>query len=105
MYPPRAVAAFGIVAFFLIYVLFSGVVDTLTSVFGFLINIPDFSEYNELRTLNRHEFPIGLSLLNIGMWPYCRLDEPSRRVIIVGDIHGMIQPLRCVGEFKCISCY
>jgi len=63
MYPPRAVAAFGVITFFLIYVLFSGIVETLTSVIGFLLYIPDFSEYNELRTLNRHEFPIGLLLV------------------------------------------
>jgi hypothetical protein len=66
MYPPRAVAAFGIVTFFLIYILFSGVVETLTNVSGFFWNIPDFSEYNELRTLNRHEFPIGLPLVELG---------------------------------------
>ncbi|KAF5327154.1 hypothetical protein D9619_004897 [Psilocybe cf. subviscida] len=40
---------------------------------------PDFDKYDQLVTLSRKEFPI---------------DEPGRRVIVVGDIHGMIEPLK-----------
>jgi hypothetical protein len=79
MFRPRTLTAFGVVSCFLLYILLAGVEDSLSSVLGFLLNLPDFSKYNALRTLSRHEFPI---------------DDPSRRVIIVGDIHGMIEPLQ-----------
>ncbi|TFK75219.1 Metallo-dependent phosphatase [Pluteus cervinus] len=40
---------------------------------------PDFARYDELHTLSPHEFPI---------------DEPDRRVIIVGDLHGKYKYLK-----------
>ncbi|TFK27148.1 calcineurin-like phosphoesterase [Coprinopsis marcescibilis] len=40
---------------------------------------PDFSNYRPIRTLAGSEFP---------------LDEPQRRTIIVGDIHGKIHPFK-----------
>ncbi|KAJ2922831.1 hypothetical protein H1R20_g14215, partial [Candolleomyces eurysporus] len=40
--------------------------------------VPDFGRYQLLRTLSAEEFP---------------LDDPDRRVIMVGDIHGMYRPL------------
>ncbi|KAK7050945.1 hypothetical protein VNI00_005057 [Paramarasmius palmivorus] len=40
---------------------------------------PDFSKYLELRTLSDEEFPIG---------------DESRRVILVGDVHGMNDQLQ-----------
>ncbi|RXW21736.1 hypothetical protein EST38_g4131 [Candolleomyces aberdarensis] len=43
-----------------------------------LAEVPDFGRYQLLRTLSAEEFP---------------LDDPDRRVIMVGDIHGMYRPL------------
>lgn len=60
MFRPRTLTAFGVVSCFLLYILLAGVEDSLSSVLGFLLNLPDFSKYNALRTLNRHEFPIGM---------------------------------------------
>lgn len=40
--------------------------------------IPDFSRYGFMRNLSAEEFPI---------------DDPTRRVIVTGDLHGMIKPL------------
>lgn len=40
------------------------------------------------------------------MRPNYHIDDPSRRVIIVGDIHGMIIPLQYVGilsKFKLLT--
>ena len=56
---PRTVAAFGVVTFFLIFILLSGVDQSLSSMLAFLFTLPDFSKYNNLRTLDRHDFPIG----------------------------------------------
>ncbi|KAF9533823.1 Metallo-dependent phosphatase-like protein [Crepidotus variabilis] len=41
--------------------------------------LPDFTKYKQLRTLAKDEFP---------------LDDDNRKVIIIGDIHGMIGPFR-----------
>ncbi|KAF9485202.1 Metallo-dependent phosphatase [Pholiota conissans] len=91
-YPPRQIAAYGTVFFFLIFVFFYGLADTLSplSSAGRMSKgmfkppqestlFPDFSHYEPLNTLKSEEFP---------------LDDPKRRVIIVGDIHGMMKPLR-----------
>mgnify|MGYP002402549375 CR=1 FL=1 len=59
--------------------------------------IPDFSRYAPMRTLEAKEFPLGQ--LNCPRSPYRWLifsvDDPNRRVILVGDIHGMYKPFRC----------
>ncbi|KXN84712.1 hypothetical protein AN958_12139 [Leucoagaricus sp. SymC.cos] len=46
-----------------------------------LLEHPDFKRYKHIRTLSSEEFPI---------------DDPHRRVIILGDIHGMEKPFRAM---------
>jgi hypothetical protein len=43
------------------------------------VELPDFGQYRALRTLDEDEFP---------------LDSPNRRVVFVGDIHGMYKPFK-----------
>lgn len=43
------------------------------------IDVPDMSQYRQLQAMAREEFPI---------------DDPSRRMIIVGDIHGQFDHLQ-----------
>jgi len=56
----RQVVAYLLVSFFLFYILFSAVEDSLHQVLYYFFGLPDFSHYQELRTLNRHEFPTGM---------------------------------------------
>ena len=56
----RHVVAYLIVSFFLFYILFSAVEDSLHQVLDYFFALPDFSHYQELRTLNHHEFPTSL---------------------------------------------
>ena len=60
---------------------------------------PDFSHYHPFHTLSAEQFPIG-TLLIIFVSPeankFGRVDDPNKRVIVVGDIHGMDKSLQCV---------
>ncbi|KDR76263.1 hypothetical protein GALMADRAFT_247567 [Galerina marginata CBS 339.88] len=94
MYQPRQILAYGILSFFLVFVLFYGFADSLAkmypmgarSTWGSLnslktqtdsdLSAPDFSRYDRLKILTSKDFP---------------LDDPTRRIIIVGDIHGMMK--------------
>jgi hypothetical protein len=60
---------------------------------------PDFGKYVNIRTLSEKEFPVGMAdfahmFRNTGA--NNQPDEPGRRVIIVGDIHGMFKPFQWV---------
>jgi len=61
----------------------------------FFLAAPDFSRYQELRTLLANQFPLGLPVYIISSpRNLACLDDPQRRVIIVGDLHGMQKQLR-----------
>ncbi|KAK0446334.1 calcineurin-like phosphoesterase [Armillaria borealis] len=81
----RLVAAYSTVVAFIIYILIEGIHNegsigelSLTSSKN---KFPDFSLHRQLDTLNENDFPI---------------DDSSRRVIIVGDIHGMYNSLQAL---------
>ncbi|KII89033.1 hypothetical protein PLICRDRAFT_40685 [Plicaturopsis crispa FD-325 SS-3] len=80
----RRIVSLAVVAFFLIFVLTSGIrqhaLPYLREVEDNVkIRFPDFSKYVPLRTLDAKEFPI---------------DSEDGRVIIVGDVHGMAKQLQ-----------
>ncbi|KAG7451184.1 Metallo-dependent phosphatase [Guyanagaster necrorhizus] len=79
----RLVAAYSTVFAFIIYILISGIHNEVGELFltSSKNKFPDFSLYRQLDTLNAHDFPI---------------DDPTRRVIIVGDIHGMFDHLQAL---------
>ncbi|TFK40392.1 Metallo-dependent phosphatase-like protein [Crucibulum laeve] len=78
------ILAFCLITASLVFALLRGFVDnarwSLNSVEEY---IPDFSRYEYIRTLSELEFPV---------------DDPHRRVIVVGDIHGMIRPFQTLLE-------
>ncbi|KAJ7158725.1 Metallo-dependent phosphatase [Mycena filopes] len=79
----RHIGAFSILAFFCLYFLFAGLASP-TDVWHRLTaqtRAPDFSRYTPPRTLSADQFP---------------LDDPHKRVIILGDIHGMNEPFRAL---------
>ncbi|KAJ7494770.1 calcineurin-like phosphoesterase [Mycena galericulata] len=94
----RQLAIFITLAFFCLYFLSSGIsiqvwplslfADTRApSIFSWVYSFdstasgPDFSRYAPTRTLLEDQFP---------------LNDPHRRVIIVGDIHGMAKPFQAL---------
>ncbi|KAJ6619791.1 Metallo-dependent phosphatase-like protein [Mycena sp. CBHHK59/15] len=106
----RQLLAFSILAFFCLYFFSSGL-STGTSNFlwhgltattseqpyrapGF----PDFGRYAPPRTLSGDEFPIRSFAIDCeqltALTPW--LDDPHKRIIIVGDVHGMDKPLHAL---------
>ncbi|KAJ3506642.1 hypothetical protein NLJ89_g6761 [Agrocybe chaxingu] len=93
----RQIVAYGTLSFFLVFVLSFGIADSLLRLYpegvqrawGIIntlesagddsLSIPDFTHYEQVKTLDEGQFP---------------LYDPTRRVIIVGDIHGMIKPFK-----------
>ncbi|CAA7267027.1 unnamed protein product [Cyclocybe aegerita] len=93
----RQIVAYGTLSFFLVFVLSFGVADSLLRLYpegvqrawGIIkafeagaddsLSIPDFTHYEQVKTLDEDQFP---------------LDDLTRRVIIVGDIHGMMKPFK-----------
>ncbi|KIL67643.1 hypothetical protein M378DRAFT_177334 [Amanita muscaria Koide BX008] len=61
------------------------------------IDVPDMSQYRQLQAMTREEFPIGgRGLSFMKRLSHLLLDDPSRRMIIVGDIHGQFDHLQLV---------
>ncbi|KAF9450917.1 Metallo-dependent phosphatase [Macrolepiota fuliginosa MF-IS2] len=84
MRPPRqylVLPTIGIIGLFVFIPYTLGLLLTLSK--GTVSKHPDFEHYQHIRTLSPDEFPIG---------------DPHRRVIIVGDIHGMMEPLETLLE-------
>ncbi|KAI3614921.1 phosphoric monoester hydrolase [Moniliophthora roreri] len=73
----RSVASYTVLTIFLFFFLISGLRHSVSEVVTFTSNregFPDFSKYVELETLSEEQFPI---------------EDEQRRVILVGDVHGM----------------
>ncbi|KIM39812.1 hypothetical protein M413DRAFT_74181 [Hebeloma cylindrosporum] len=83
MYQPRQILAYGTLSVFILFVLFYGVTDSVLHNMRVAIpeptisTLPDLSHYEPLKVLAPDDFP---------------LDDSTRRIIIVGDIHGMMKP-------------
>lgn len=83
MYPARRVLEYAVITSFLLFnILMFGVPRFVFRSWKGKVEsepkIPDFSRYESVYTVPEGEFP---------------LDDPTKRVIVVGDIHGMIEPL------------
>ncbi|KAF8239784.1 Metallo-dependent phosphatase [Tricholoma matsutake] len=79
MFPVRQVLAYSVVTFFVLFFFSDGLSSRVNSLYLLTKNHPpEFSRYREMRTLPPDQFP---------------LDDPHRRVIIVGDVHGMHKQL------------
>jgi hypothetical protein len=58
---------------------------------------PDLSRYRPLQVLSQEEFPFGIAICySLEAFLTASLGDPSRRVILVGDIHGQYDHLQCV---------
>jgi hypothetical protein len=76
-----------------------GALAFISSVLNVCPVFPDFSQFTAFRVLSADEFPIGMfppshSMSMIQWGP----DESDRRVIVVGDIHGMEKPMQSVSS-------
>lgn len=67
--------------FIVSFLIICGLANEIPAQQPFVLNnsFPDFGQYVHLRTLSAHEFPF---------------DHPQRRVLLVGDIHGMYRQLK-----------
>ncbi|GLB40398.1 putative calcineurin-like phosphoesterase [Lyophyllum shimeji] len=80
--PVRQLCAYAVITLFVVFFFASGLSyhfsnDDLPFLSAYTTQrFPDFSQYPDLKTLSAHQFP---------------LDDPSRRIIIVGDIHGQYE--------------
>ncbi|KAG6851098.1 hypothetical protein H0H93_000978 [Arthromyces matolae] len=77
--PARLIFAYVVLFLFLVLVFSLGLSYQFDNAPLLRSKFPDFSNSLEFKTLSAEEFP---------------LDDPSRRVIIVGDIHGMYGPFQ-----------
>ncbi|KAJ7756474.1 calcineurin-like phosphoesterase [Mycena maculata] len=79
----RHLAAFGILAFFFLYFFSSGFSFQLwlPSLLVNTARTPDFGRYTPPRVLSENQFP---------------LNDQHRRVIILGDVHGMEKPFQAL---------
>ncbi|KAJ7593219.1 calcineurin-like phosphoesterase [Mycena floridula] len=80
----RLIFAYSTLTFFLVFFFLSGLNknDQVSHVVDYVVGNkgpPDFSLYNDLITLSPDEFSI---------------DNPDRRIILIGDIHGMYDPFQ-----------
>ncbi|KAF8962792.1 Metallo-dependent phosphatase-like protein [Flammula alnicola] len=110
MYQPRQILAYGTLSIFLVFVLFYGIADSLShmysssgtrSIWGVPSSPKQFNEGSNLRTppgiappsnLARLQSYEQLNTLTSDQFPL--VYDPTRRIIIVGDIHGMIKPFQ-----------
>ncbi|KAJ7639859.1 calcineurin-like phosphoesterase [Mycena polygramma] len=80
----RQLAAFSILALFCLYFFSSGINTSTGDLWDRLTAFtrkPDFGRYTAPRTLSEEQFPIH---------------DPQRRVIMVGDVHGMEKPFHAL---------
>ncbi|KAJ7170719.1 Metallo-dependent phosphatase-like protein [Mycena crocata] len=83
----RQLAAFAILAFFCLYFFSSGLnADVIWHKFTSTAHTPDFGHYAPPRMLSEASFPIH---------------DPEKRVIILGDVHGMEKPFQCAYLSSC----
>ncbi|KAJ7126955.1 Metallo-dependent phosphatase-like protein [Mycena epipterygia] len=78
----RPLLAFSVLALFCLYFFSSGIASDTAEIWHRLTThtrIPDFDRYAPPRTLSDAEFPIH---------------DPKKRVIVVGDVHGMHKPFQ-----------
>ncbi|KAF9468050.1 Metallo-dependent phosphatase-like protein [Collybia nuda] len=79
----RQAFAFSVISLFIFFSLSDAIIENANTIRAAIANrrYPDFSYYQNLRTLSVDEFPLG---------------DSKRRVIVVGDVHGMIKPMRAL---------
>ncbi|KAF5382202.1 hypothetical protein D9615_004385 [Tricholomella constricta] len=76
--PVRQLCAYAVLALFVVFFFSSALSYHFDDTVRSFARFPDFSQYRLVQTLSPDQFP---------------LDHPTRRVIIVGDIHGSYDPL------------
>ncbi|KAF8071908.1 calcineurin-like phosphoesterase [Lyophyllum atratum] len=80
--PVRQLCAYAVITLFVVFFFSKGLSYHFSSDDVHFLStsprFPDFSHYQDVQTLSADQFP---------------LDDPNRRVIIVGDIHGMAKSL------------